>query len=57
MEGEGCLPHMLPLIADTLHMSPERNIWLPGLAEVASVPWGNTVCVDSLLGKEPCPIR
>lgn len=28
MEGEGCLSHTLPFIADTLHMSLERNIWL-----------------------------
>ena len=35
MEGKVCLSHMLPFTADTLHMSPERNIWLPELANGA----------------------
>lgn len=35
MEGKVCLSHMLPFTADTLHMSPERNIWLPELASGA----------------------
>lgn len=36
IEGEVCLSHRQPFIADTLHMSLECNIWLPELANVAS---------------------
>lgn len=62
IEGEVCLSHRQPFIADTLHMSLECNIWLPELANVAfcsveimsvwTVSWNSEAAFNKIIS---CP--